>query len=90
VARKSATKLYIDGANDPEALEALVNVSLDKKSVKTPAADVETELEKVNQCLDWWCRCARVTTTVSQEGYRPELDQSRERDVVLVAVSMTP
>jgi hypothetical protein len=42
--------------------------------VKQAVADVETELEKVDQCLP-----TRVTTPLSQ-GYRPELDQSRELD----------
>jgi hypothetical protein len=42
--------------------------------VKQAVADVETELEKVDLCLPM-----RVTTLLAQ-GYRPELDQSRELD----------
>jgi hypothetical protein len=45
-----------------------------EKYVKQAVADVETELEKVDQSLP-----TRVITPVSQ-GYRPELDQSRELD----------
>jgi hypothetical protein len=47
---------------------------LSETYVKQAVADVETELEKVDQCLP-----TRVTTPVSQ-GYRPELDQLRELD----------
>jgi hypothetical protein len=42
--------------------------------VKQAVADVEMELEKIDQCLP-----TKVTTPVSQ-GYRPKLDQSRELD----------
>jgi hypothetical protein len=45
------------------------------KYVKQAVADVETKLEKVDQCLP---TC--VSMPLSQ-GYRPELDQSRELDV---------
>jgi hypothetical protein len=45
-----------------------------EKYIKQAVADVETELAKVDKCLP-----TRVTTPVSQ-GYRPELDQSRELD----------
>ena len=45
-----------------------------EKYVKQAVADVETELEKVDLCL-----LTRVTTPLAQ-GYRPELDQSRELD----------
>jgi hypothetical protein len=44
------------------------------KYVKQAVAEVELELAKVDQCLP-----TRVTTPLSQ-GYRPELDQSRELD----------
>jgi hypothetical protein len=46
-----------------------------EKYVQQTVADVETELEKIDQIL----LSTRVTTPVSQ-GYRPELDQSRELD----------
>jgi hypothetical protein len=42
--------------------------------VKQVVADVETELEKVDQCLP-----SRVMTPLSQ-GYRPVLDQSDKLD----------
>jgi hypothetical protein len=45
-----------------------------EKYVKQAIADVETELEKVDQCLP-----TRVTTPLSQ-GYRLELDQLRKVD----------
>jgi hypothetical protein len=85
------SKCYIDGADDPEKPRWAVG---EVGYVKQAIADVETELVgKVDQCLP-----TRVTTPVSQ-GYRPDLDQSRELDakricelgridVLLVAVSM--
>jgi hypothetical protein len=45
-----------------------------EKYVKQAVTDVKTELEKIDQCLP-----TKVTTLISQ-GYRPELDQSRELD----------
>jgi hypothetical protein len=64
------SKFYIDGANDPEKPRWAIMSS--EKYVKQAIADVETELEKVDQCLP-----TRVTTPASQ-GYRPESDQLRE------------
>jgi hypothetical protein len=64
-------KFYIDGADNPEKPRWAMS---SEKYVKQAVADVETELEKVDQCIP-----TRVTTPVSQ-GYRPELDQSRELD----------
>jgi hypothetical protein len=65
------SKFCIDGAEDPDkpcwAMSSETNV-------KQAVANVETELEKVDQCLQ-----TRVTTPVSQ-GYHPKLDQSRELD----------
>jgi hypothetical protein len=46
-----------------------------EKYVKQAVADVKKELSEVDQCL-----LTRVSTPLSQ-GYRPELDQSRELDV---------
>jgi hypothetical protein len=65
------SKFYIDGADNPEKPRWAMS---SEKYVKQAVADVETELNKVNQCLP-----TRVATPVSQ-GYRPELDQSRELD----------
>ena len=65
------SKFYIDGADDP--LKPRWAMS-SEKYVKQAVSDVETELEKVDQILP-----TRITTPVSQ-GYRPELDQSRELD----------
>jgi hypothetical protein len=66
------SKFYIDGADDPEKPRWAMS---SEKYVKQAAADVETELEKVDQGL-----LTRVTTPVSSQSYRPELDQSRELD----------
>jgi hypothetical protein len=65
------SKYYIDGATNPEKPRWAMS---SEKYVKQAVADVETELEKIDQCLP-----TKVTTPVSQ-GYRPELDQSRELD----------
>jgi hypothetical protein len=65
------SKFYIDGAEDPEKPRWAMS---SEKYVKQAVADVETELAKVDQCLP-----TRVTTPLSQ-GYRPELDASRELD----------
>jgi hypothetical protein len=65
------SKFYIDGADNPDKPRWAM---LSEKYVKQAVEDVETELGKVDQCLP-----TRVTAPVSQ-GYRPELDQSRELD----------
>jgi hypothetical protein len=67
------SKFYIDGADDPEKPRWASMSS--EKYIKQAVADVETELEKIDQCLP-----TRVTTTPVSQGYRPELDQSRELD----------
>ena len=59
------SKYYIDGATNPEKPRWAMS---SEKYVKQAVADVETELEKIDQCLP-----TKVTTPVSQ-GYRPELD----------------
>jgi hypothetical protein len=64
-------KFYIDGDDDPEKPRWAMS---SEKYVKQAVADLETELEKVDQCLPM-----RVTTPVSQ-CYTPELDQLRELD----------
>jgi hypothetical protein len=65
------SKFYIDGADSPEKPRWAMS---SEKYVSQAVSDVETELSKVDQCLP-----TRVTTPVSQ-GYRPELDQSKELD----------
>jgi hypothetical protein len=66
------SKHYISGAKNPdEPCWALSS----EKYAKQVVVDVETELEKVDQCL-----ATHVMTQLSQ-GYRPELDQSQELDV---------
>jgi hypothetical protein len=65
------SKFYIDGAESPEKPRWAMS---SEKYVSQAVANVEMELDKINQCLP-----SRVTTPVSQ-GYRPELDQSRELD----------
>jgi hypothetical protein len=45
-----------------------------EKYVKQAMANVETELEKIDQCLP----STKVTTPVSQGYYRPKSDQSCE------------
>ena len=65
------SKFYIDGADDPEKPRWAMS---SEKYVKQAVTDVETELAKIDQCLP-----TKVTTPVSQ-GYRPELDQSKELD----------
>ena len=65
------SKFYIEGAEDPEKPRWAMS---SEKYVKQAVADVELELSHVDQCLP-----TRVTTPLSQ-GYRPELDQSREVD----------
>ncbi len=65
------SKFYIEGAENPEKPRWAM---LSEKYVKQAVADVELELSNVGQCLP-----TRVTTPLSQ-GYRPELDQSREMD----------
>jgi hypothetical protein len=64
-------KFYIDGAPDPEKPRWAMS---SEKYVKQAVSDVEKELSSVDKCLP-----TRVTTPLSQ-GYRPELDQSRELD----------
>jgi hypothetical protein len=60
------SKFYIDAAEKPHwAMSS-------EAYVKQAVADVEAELSKVDLCLP-----THVTTPLSQ-GYRPELDQSRE------------
>ena len=61
------SKHYISGVNDPDKPRWAMSL---EKYVKQAVADVETELEKVDQCLP-----TRVLMPLSQ-GYRPELDQS--------------
>ena len=65
------SKFYIKGAENPEKPRWPMS---SEKYVKQAVADVELELSNVDQCLP-----TRVTTPLSQ-GYRPELDQSREVD----------
>ena len=65
------SKFYIDGAPDPEKQRWAMSL---ENYVKQAVADVEKELESVEKGLP-----TRVTTPLSQ-GYRPELDQSRELD----------
>jgi hypothetical protein len=65
------TKYRIDGADDPDKLRWAM---LSEVYVKRAVTDVETELAKVDKCLP-----TRVLTPTLQ-GYRPELDQSRELD----------
>jgi hypothetical protein len=65
------SKFYIDGADDPAKPRWTLS---SEKYVKQAVAEVETELEKIDQILS-----TRVTTPVSQ-GYRPDLDQSSELD----------
>ena len=65
------SKFYIDGAPDPEKARWAMS---SESYVKQAVANVEKELENVEQGLP-----TRVTTPLSQ-GYRPELDQSRELD----------
>jgi predicted hotdog family 3-hydroxylacyl-ACP dehydratase len=65
------TKFRIDGADDPDKPRWAMS---SEAYIKQAVADVETELAKVDKCLP-----TRVTTPVSQ-GYRPEVDQSRELD----------
>ena len=65
------SKFYIEGAENPEKPRWAMS---SEKYVKQAVADVELELSNVDQCLP-----TRVTTPLSQ-GYRPELDQSREVD----------
>jgi hypothetical protein len=67
------SKFYIDGADDPAKKPQWAMSS--EKYVKQAVADVETELEKIDQILSM-----HVTTTPVSQGYRPELDQSRELD----------
>ena len=64
-------KFYIDGAPDPEKPRWAMS---SEKYVKQAVSDVEQELSHVDRCLP-----TRVATPLSQ-GYRPELDQSRELD----------
>jgi hypothetical protein len=60
------SKLYIDGAPDPEKPRWAM---LSEAYVKQAVADVELELSSVDLCLP-----TRVMTFLSQ-GYRPELEQ---------------
>jgi hypothetical protein len=61
------SKFYFDGADDPEKPRWAMS---SEKYVKQAVANVETELNKVDQCLP-----TKVLTLVLQ-GYRPELDQT--------------
>jgi hypothetical protein len=65
------SKHYLSGAENPDKPHWAMSL---EKYMKPAIADVKTELEKVDQCL-----LTRVMTPLSQ-GYRPELDQSRELD----------
>ena len=65
------SKFYIDGAPDPGKPRWAMS---SEKYVRQAVSDVESELSGIEQCLP-----TRVTTPLSQ-GYRPELDQSRELD----------
>jgi hypothetical protein len=65
------SKFYIDGADRPEKPRWAMS---SEKYVKQAVSDVELELGKVDLCLP-----TKVSTPLSQ-GYRPELDQSRELD----------
>ena len=65
------SKFYISGAADPEKPRWAMS---SEAYVKQAVTNVEEELSKVERCLP-----TRVTTPLSQ-GYRPELDQSRELD----------
>jgi hypothetical protein len=64
-------KFYISGAPDLEKPRWAMS---SEKYVNQAVSDVEQELSSVDKCLP-----TRVTTPLSQ-GYRPELDQSRELD----------
>jgi hypothetical protein len=66
------SKFYIDGAPDPEKPRWAMS---SEAYVKQAVLDVELELSSVDQCLP-----TRVATPLSQ-GYRPELEQSRELDL---------
>ena len=65
------SKFYIAGADRPEKPRWAMS---SEKYVKQAVSDVELELDKVDLCLP-----TKVSTPLSQ-GYRPELDQSRELD----------
>jgi hypothetical protein len=65
------SKFYIDDATDPAKPRWAMS---SEKYVKQAVTDVEQESANVDQCLP-----TRVATPLSQ-GYRPELDQSRELD----------
>ena len=65
------SKFYIDSADEPEKPRWAMS---SEKYVKQAVADVETELAEINQCLP-----TKVTTPLLQ-GYRPELDSSKELD----------
>jgi hypothetical protein len=65
------SKFYIDGADNPKKPRWAMS---SEKYVKQAVAEVEQELLAVDQCLP-----TRVSTPLLQ-GYRPELDQSRELD----------
>jgi ribosomal protein S14 len=66
------SKYYSNGAENPEKPHWAMS---SEAYVKQAVADVKAELLKVDLCLP-----TRVTTPLSQ-GYRPELDQSRELDL---------
>jgi hypothetical protein len=65
------SKYYINGATNPEKPRWAMS---SEKYVKQAVANVETKLEKINQCLP-----TKVTTPLSQR-YRPELEKSRKLD----------
>lgn len=66
------SKFYMEGADNPEKPRWAMS---SEKYVKQAMSEVELELSHVDQCLP----TTRVTTPLSQ-GYRPELDQSKELD----------
>ena len=65
------SKFCIEGSEDPDKPRWAMSA---ETYVKQAVADVETELDKVDQCLP-----TRVMTPMLQ-GYRPKLDQSCELD----------
>jgi hypothetical protein len=68
------SKFYIDDMENPEKPHCAM--SLESFVKQAVIGDVEMELGRVDQCLP---TCSCVMTPLLQ-GYRPELDQSRELD----------